>query len=54
MFKEHVSKGVQVRLLSRAHGRFTAFYAVAWLSWLERLVYIEKVGGSNPSATTGQ
>lgn len=25
---------------------------VAWLSWLERLVYIEKVGGSNPSATT--
>ncbi len=40
-----MEKSVQVQVLSRA-------LKVAWLSWLERLVYIEKVGGSNPSATT--
>lgn len=29
------------------------FFTMAdWLSWLERFVHIEKVGGSNPSSAT--
>ena len=27
-------------------------YLDIWLSWLERFVYIEEVGGSNPSMST--
>ncbi len=43
--RSYAHLGVRVRVSPSAH-------RVAWLSWLERLVYIEKVGGSNPSATT--